>query len=205
MKAADLLDRLVGYAAGLLCGGLLWCALYLGLTWTRSAIDRAANPADYVTAPDAYILVHPYAATSLWDYQQLPMKDCAWCHRTVNLNRHHIIPQAANPALRDVRENLVVLCRDCHFVLGHRCDWKQYNPDVMYICAHFTNCVQSADTRRSLTPEPAAPDCADWGHVSPAQPAIDASPILHVTNDVPERQKSALERILKWNPEEQIQ
>ena len=154
---------------------------------------------------DAYILVPDDRSIPLWDYQQLPMKDCAWCHRTVNLNRHHVIPQAANPALRDVRENLVVLCRDCHFVLGHRCDWKQYNPDVLYICTHFTNCVRSADTRRILTTAPSVPDCANWGHVPPSRPAQDTEHILHVTNDVPDRQKSALERILKWNQEEQTQ
>ena len=148
--------------------------------------------------PEAYILVKPGAMVPLWDYQMLPMRDCAWCHRTVNLNRHHVVPQAANPALRDVRENLVVLCRDCHFVLGHRCDWKQYNPDVLYICTHFTNCVRSADTRYALTngidrllqEVPAHVDVR-------TNVNIDAERILHATNDVPESMRPALERILE--------
>lgn len=101
--------------------------------------------------PDAVILTDAGAVTAQWSYQQLPMRECRWCGRTVNLNRHHVVPQAANPALRDVRENLIVLCRDCHFVLGHRCDWKRYNPDVMYIASHFTNVVLSADTRYAVT------------------------------------------------------
>lgn len=118
-------------------------AVAVGILSLLPRIDgRAKN------AGDAYILVKGDAATAQWNYQQLPMRDCAWCRRTVNLNRHHIVPQAANPSLRDVRTNLVVLCRDCHFVLGHRCDWKRYNPDVLYICENFTNCVWSADTRR---------------------------------------------------------
>jgi hypothetical protein len=145
--------------------------------------------------PTAYILVKPGAVVPLWDYQMLPMRDCAWCHRTVNLNRHHVIPQAANPALRDVRENLVVLCRDCHFVLGHRCNWKQYNPDVLYICTHFTNCVRSVDTRYALTngTERAEPPA----NTPATDVSTDAERILHATNDVPESMRSALERILK--------
>lgn len=69
------------------------------------------------------------AATSLaWRYTELKMEECAWCHRKTDLNRHHVIQQAARPDLKDSQENLLVLCRDCHFVLGHRCNWKQYNP-----------------------------------------------------------------------------
>lgn len=147
--------------------------------------------------PDAYILVREDRATPLWGYQQLKMKDCAWCHRTVNLNRHHVVPQAANPALRDVKENLIVLCRDCHFVLGHRCDWKQYNPDVLYICTHFTNCIRSADTRYGITNGlDRLPQVPGYTNVY-TNVNIDAERILHVTNDVPENMRSALERILK--------
>lgn len=145
---------------------------------------------------DAYVLTTQEAATALWQYRQRRMDSCGWCGRRVNLNRHHIVPQAANPALRDAPENLIVLCRDCHFVLGHRCDWKRYNPDVRYICATFTNCVRSADTRYALTngtPVAAPAPAAEF----PPQGAEPVPPILHVTNDVPDRQKKALERILK--------
>ena len=116
---------------------LVVCLLY------RAESERTAGD-------DAVVLTKAGTVTAQWNYQQLPMHECRWCRRTVNLNRHHAVPQAANPALRDVRENLIVLCRDCHFVLGHRCNWKQYNPDVMYIATHFTNCVKSADTRAEI-------------------------------------------------------
>ena len=76
-----------------------------------------------------------------WSYKSLPMHECAWCYKTKWLNRHHIIPQSFAPELRDVRENLVVLCRRCHFVLGHRGNWRQYNPDVMEILEIYTNTV----------------------------------------------------------------
>lgn len=157
---------------------------------------------------DAYVLTKPGAVTALWQYKQLRMDSCMWCGRTVNLNRHHIVPQSANPALRDVKENLIVLCRDCHFVLGHRCDWKRYNPDVLYICTHFTNCVRSSDTRYAVTNRasvavpipPAEFPPPEPVPVPPASyPPLDATPVLHVTNDVPEKQRTALERILKCN------
>lgn len=136
------------------------------------------------TEPDAYILVPEDSVSAQWHYQQLPMHECRWCGRKVNLNRHHVIPQAANPALRDVRENLVVLCRDCHFVLGHRCNWHTYNPDVLYIVTHFTTCESSAETRKGL---------------NGLQPPAEDDSIMHVTNDVPDKLRGPLERILKWN------
>lgn len=157
-------------------GMLVWLAGYIALT----VLERRNGRPD-----DAYILVQGDRAVPLWNYQQLPMKDCAWCRRAVNLNRHHVIPQAANPALRDVRENLVVLCRDCHFVLGHRCDWKQYNPDVLYICTHFTNCIRSAETRYGLTN-------AQERVQAPQEPQEDQP-----TNTLTGPQEAALERILE--------
>ena len=168
------------------------------------AVSRARDKGLGDEHPEAYILVKQGAVLPLWDYQQLPMRDCAWCHRTVNLNRHHVVPQAANPALRDVRENLVVLCRDCHFVLGHRCNWKQYNPDVLYICTHFTNCVRSADTRYALTNEvdeagSAPPSVQEATPAPPTKVVLDTNSerFLRATNDVPESMRPALERILR--------
>lgn len=76
-------------------------------------------------------------------YTSLPMFECAWCHRTYKLNRHHIVPQSADPTKIHDLSNIIILCRDCHFVLGHRCDWKKFNPDVQAITRNYTNCVVS--------------------------------------------------------------
>ena len=92
---------------------------------------------------DAYI--YGVQEGARWSYQQLPMFECAWCHRTKRLNRHHIIPQSADKSLRDVPENLVVLCRTCHECLGHRGNWKHFNPDVVEIVTKYTNDVISAE------------------------------------------------------------
>lgn len=75
-------------------------------------------------------------------YQDLPMEECAWCHRASHLNRHHLIPKSYAPELKNVKTNLVVLCRDCHFVLAHRCNWKTYNPDLSEILVVYTNQIK---------------------------------------------------------------
>ncbi len=151
-----------------------------------------APTADPPRADDAYVLTKPGTVVASWRYSKLRMDSCRWCGRTVNLNRHHIVPQSANPALSDVRENLVVLCRDCHFVLGHRCDWRQYNPDVLYICAAFTSCVRSAGARRRLqgpdTGNPAQREQATRPGRPPAAP--EGADVMS------DSQKKALERIL---------
>ena len=74
-----------------------------------------------------------------WSYHDLPVKECAWCSRKTKLERHHIIPQSVSPELRDVVTNLVVLCKDCHFVLGHKCSYHTYTPDLMTILSTHTN------------------------------------------------------------------
>jgi hypothetical protein len=76
-----------------------------------------------------------------WSYKQTPMVTCVWCGRTSHLNRHHILPQSFYPELVNTPTNIVVLCRDCHFVLAHRCNWKTYNPDLMIILTTYTNTV----------------------------------------------------------------
>ena len=90
---------------------------------------------------DVYIYGVP--ANARFSYMDIPMYECSWCHRTKNLNRHHLVPQSADIRLKDDANNIVVLCRDCHFVLGHRCNWKQFNPDVMEIVNTYTNIIKS--------------------------------------------------------------
>ncbi len=77
-----------------------------------------------------------------WRYQDLPMRECAWCHRSgvfVGLNRHHLTPQSVAPSRRDDPANLIVLCRACHACIGHRQNWRTYNPDVMEMVRTYTN------------------------------------------------------------------
>lgn len=80
--------------------------------------------------PDAYVYLPPGMAVSQFRYQDLPMKECAWCGCKLNLNRHHILPWAASPELKDEPTNLVVLCRDDHFRVAHGGNWKRFNANL---------------------------------------------------------------------------
>lgn len=86
---------------------------------------------------DAYIYVPPNVALTSWQYKQLPMKDCAFCKTGVNLNRHHVIPQLAAPERKNDPTNLIVLCRSCHQVIGHKNNFRKFNPYVSEICKKY--------------------------------------------------------------------
>jgi hypothetical protein len=88
-----------------------------------------------------------------WRYENMTMVLCAWCQRTEHLNRHHLVPQHAAPWLADIPINLVILCRDCHFVLGHRCNWKKYNPDLLRMLHEFTNVADNVALDQPVEPE----------------------------------------------------
>ena len=86
---------------------------------------------------DAYVYGVP--ANARFSYTDIPMSECAWCRRSTNLNRHHIVPVSVDETRKNDPGNIVVLCRECHFVLGHRRNWKTYNPDVLEIVNVYTN------------------------------------------------------------------
>lgn len=60
---------------------------------------------------------------------------CSVCDGIDFLTVHHIIPFHIRPDLELSRENLVVLCEspkmNCHFIFGHRRDWKNYNKNIL--------------------------------------------------------------------------
>lgn len=87
--------------------------------------------------PDAYIYLPEGVAMAEWQYKQLPMKTCKFCGSEVNLNRHHVISQLACPERKNDPENLIVLCRHCHQVVGHKNNWKKFNPYVAEICEKY--------------------------------------------------------------------
>ena len=87
--------------------------------------------------PAAYIYVPEGVALAEWQYKQLPMKECKFCGSEVNLNRHHVISQLACPERKNDPTNLIVLCRSCHQVVGHKNNWKKFNPYVAEICEKY--------------------------------------------------------------------
>lgn len=63
---------------------------------------------------------------------------CEACGSTANLNVHHIEPFHQRPDLELVEDNLITLCREHHFRIGHDPDgkgprkpsWLESNPNV---------------------------------------------------------------------------
>lgn len=63
---------------------------------------------------------------------------CEACGSAYNLNVHHIIPFHQRPDLELVEDNLITLCREHHFRIGHDPDgkgprkpsWLESNPNV---------------------------------------------------------------------------
>lgn len=58
-------------------------------------------------------------------------KMCAACMKPDNLELHHITPFRLRPDLELNPINLIVLCKHCHFTLGHFNNWDRYNPDIV--------------------------------------------------------------------------
>ena len=56
---------------------------------------------------------------------------CAGCAIPFKLEAHHIAPFHLHPELELEPTNLITLCRDCHWFLGHMRDWSLFNPHVV--------------------------------------------------------------------------
>jgi hypothetical protein len=72
----------------------------------------------------------PVGSTSQWGIVVAP---CAWCGATNDIEVHHIYPQHLWPERARDTNNMVCLCRRCHFVLGHRCCWTNAVTNLMRI------------------------------------------------------------------------
>lgn len=59
-------------------------------------------------------------STSEWG---IVISPCAWCGRTNDIEIHHIWPQRIAPERAHDKSNMICLCRECHYVLGHRKNW----------------------------------------------------------------------------------
>lgn len=56
--------------------------------------------------------------------------ECRGCGSRRNLNAHHLVPFHVDRAKELDPDNLVAVCRSCHFVLCHRNDWSNWEPDA---------------------------------------------------------------------------
>ena len=61
---------------------------------------------------------------------------CQWCGNDKRLEVHHIKPFHESPELELDQENMITLCRFCHFVVGHNCDFCKENLNVRKDCEY---------------------------------------------------------------------
>lgn len=57
--------------------------------------------------------------------------NCIGCGLDFNLEVHHVLPYHLRPEFELEPTNLVTLCRDCHWNIGHLRDWSLCNPHVV--------------------------------------------------------------------------
>jgi hypothetical protein len=81
---------------------------------------------------------------------------CEACGSKEDLNVHHILPFHLHEELELSPGNLICLCRDDHFWLGHLKDFKAFNPHVREDAAFFLKRIKERryHRRRPRTQKP---------------------------------------------------
>jgi hypothetical protein len=74
-------------------------------------------------------------------------KVCAACDQRTDLEAHHIQPFDQCPERELDPQNLICLCRQCHFFIGHLQDWRVSNPYVVMDSAWYRQ--RYLDARKS--------------------------------------------------------
>ena len=73
---------------------------------------------------------------------------CQCCGTNKNLEVHHFKPWHLYESLRLDPNNLVTLCRHCHFRFGHFSYWKDYNPNLETELTKFEYTTYETRSRR---------------------------------------------------------
>lgn len=72
---------------------------------------------------------------------------CAACGRRDRLEVHHVEPFSRSPEKELDPNNLITLCdgpgAHCHYMIGHLCSWKSFNPDVRADAARYLAKIQA--------------------------------------------------------------
>lgn len=133
------IDRAIRRSAAVL---LLGVALALGSMFALgyaagSRHDHDVLPAAHTHTLDAAAHGHEHPRSGKWpkvraDYlaEHPACEACGRTAKTIDLEVHHVKEFASYPELELVPGNLVTLCRDDHFTIGHAYSWRTWNPHV---------------------------------------------------------------------------
>lgn len=87
----------------------------------------------------------PDGVSANWAWQkcrraflQIAGKKCVCCGYKKDIQVHHCYPRHLFPGLALDPANLIVLCRRCHFSLGHLCSYHNYNKNIFDV-AFYAN------------------------------------------------------------------
>lgn len=112
------------YIAGLVTGIALAATLVGGAEFQRLTPEH----------PSAQATFHPESRSGQWPKVRkehlLIEPGCAVCGKKDDVEVHHVLPFHKEPALELDPDNLITLCRDHHFFVGHLLSWKSWNVDV---------------------------------------------------------------------------
>jgi len=68
---------------------------------------------------------------------------CAVCGRTKKLEIHHIIPYHVLKEFELEESNLITLCREHHYFIGHLNSWYSWNKDVAEDAKNWYNKIST--------------------------------------------------------------
>ena len=60
---------------------------------------------------------------------------CAACGWDKKLEAHHVVPAHIDSSRVLDWNNLIALCRPCHFAYAHRLDFRIYDPAIRELCS----------------------------------------------------------------------
>ena len=85
-------------------------------------------------------LTAPDGASLNWSWQRCrraflkkTSKECVCCGYKKKIQVHHILPRHIRPDLAVDMTNLIALCKDCHFHIGHMNSYFTYNAAIQLI------------------------------------------------------------------------
>ena len=83
--------------------------------WLGDRALGAERSGKWASVRASYIALHP---------------NCAVCGTKSDCEVHHKVPFHINKMLELREHNLITLCRDHHYLIGHLMSWRSYNIDV---------------------------------------------------------------------------
>ncbi len=92
----------------------------------------------FITRNLAYAVTNPRRLPAVRRAMRLHKKlnpTCEFCGvKTFLVHCHHKIPCKTSPELAGDPGNLMTLCPECHFTVGHMSSWFTYNKSVVETC-----------------------------------------------------------------------